>query len=176
MTLGNRIQTDTVRTPTRYSSALTPAFCCPKINPSCHEQMQACVACDLQLHQRMNIINSFTPIRVLIMPARRFIGLATLVSSCIASFPSVTVGAELFPYAPPSPSQSRSIEQRPPSRAQLSAEDLERIANIAARAQTLNLSKKQQLKQSIRKNLDAAHANGKPNQEAYFTQLLQAID
>jgi len=138
--------------------------------------MQLCVACDLQLHQGMNIINSFTPIRVLIMPLQRFIGLATLVYSCIASFPSVTVGAELFPYAPPSPAQSRSIEQRPSSRAQLSADDLDRIAKIVARAQTLDVSKKQQLKQSIQNNLDAARASGKLNQTAYFTQLLQAID
>ncbi|MDH4084208.1 MAG: hypothetical protein OEV99_14695 [Nitrospira sp.] len=124
----------------------------------------------------MNIIDSFTFTRLFIMAVRRFLGPVALVCSCAALLPSVIFGAELFPYAPPSPSQPRSIEQQPPARAQLSADDLDRIAKIAAQARALDFSKKQQLKQSIQNNLDDARTNKRFNQVAYFTQLLRALD
>lgn len=124
----------------------------------------------------MNIIDPFSSTRSFIMAVSRFVGLAALVCSCAPLLPSVMFGAELFPYAPPSPSQPRSIEQRPLARTQLSSDDLDRIAKIAAQARALNFSKKQQLKQSIQNNLDDARANGRLNQATYFTQLLRALD
>jgi hypothetical protein len=105
-----------------------------------------------------------------------FFGIAILVGSCTLPVTLLVFAAELFPYAPPSSSQQRSVEQQPAARPQLSSEDEKRISRIATQAKQLSPSDRSQLKSSIQNSLNDAVANGNLNQVQYFSKLLRQID
>ena len=116
------------------------------------------------------------PPRPTITTFRTFLRITILAVGCTLSANSLLFAAELFPFAPPSPSQQRSVEQQPAARPQLSPEDLERISRIATQANQLNPPDRNQLKSGIQKSLNEAAAKGNPNQAKYFGELLRQID
>jgi hypothetical protein len=93
-------------------------------------------------------VNTFLPhpLRSSITALRSFFGMAILAGSCALSALSLSSAAELFPYAPPSPSQQRSVERQPAAKPPLSSEDLDRISKIATQARNLESSKRIQMR------------------------------
>ena len=116
------------------------------------------------------------PPRSSITALRTFFGIAILAASCTLSVTPLVFAAELFPFAPPSSSQQRSVEQQPAPTPQLSLEDEKRISRIADQAKQLSPTDRNQLKNSIQKNLDEAFAKGNLNQAKYFSELRRQIE
>jgi hypothetical protein len=116
------------------------------------------------------------PPRSSITALRTFFGLAILAGSCISPIPSSVFAAELFPFAPPSSSQQRSVEQQPAPTPQLSTEDKERISKIVTQARKLSSTDRTQLKGSIQRSLNEAAAKRHLSQVKYFSELLRQID
>jgi hypothetical protein len=116
------------------------------------------------------------PTRPSITTFRTFLRVTILAVGCTLSANSLLFAAELFPYAPPSPSQQRSVEQQNAARPQLSSEDLDRISKIVAQTKGLDPSAKRQLKSSFQISLDEAVAKGNQNQALYYRELLRQID
>jgi hypothetical protein len=117
------------------------------------------------------------PTRPSIAIVRTSFRIAILAVGCTLSAISFLFAAELFPYAPPSPSQQRSVEQQPAPTPQLSPEDMEGISRIATQANKhLSSPDRNQLKSSIQKSLNEAAAKGNLNQVQYFGELLRQID
>lgn len=116
------------------------------------------------------------PTRSSIIAFRTLLGITVLVGGCTLSAISFLFAAELFPFAPPSPSQQRSVEQQPAARPQLSLEDMGRISKIITQAKQLSPSDRNQLKISIQKSLNEAAVKGNVNQTQYFGELLRQID
>lgn len=116
------------------------------------------------------------PTRSVITTLRTILRVSILAVGYSLPASSVLLAAELFPYAPPSSSQQRSVEQQPAPTPQLSSEDEKRISRIAAQAKQLSPTDRTQLKNSIQKSLDEAFAKGNLNQAKYFSELLRQIE
>lgn len=116
------------------------------------------------------------PARSSITALRTFFGIAILVGSCISPITSLVLAAELFPFAPPSSSQQRSVEQQPAPTPQLSTEDKERISRIVTQTRKLSSTDRNQLKGSIQRSLNEAAAKRNLSQVKYFSELLRQID
>jgi hypothetical protein len=115
------------------------------------------------------------PKRTAITTFRTLFRITILAVGCTLCATSLLFAAELFPYAPPSSSQQRSVEQQPATRPKLSSEDLDRISKIVDQAQKLSPSDQKQLKSSIQRSLDEAVARGNMIQVQYFNELLRQI-
>ena len=107
---------------------------------------------------------------------RTFFGIAMLAGSCTLPITSLVFAAELFPFAPPSSSQQRSVEQQPAPTPQLSTEDKERISRIVTQTRKLSSTDRNQLKGSIQRSLNEAAATRNLSQVKYFSELLRQID
>lgn len=116
------------------------------------------------------------PARSLTTTFRTFLQFTIVAVGCSWPATALLFAAELFPYAPPSSSQQRSVEQYPAPTPQLSSEDEKRISKIAAQAKQLSPTDRNQLKSSIQNSLDEAFAKGNLNQAKYFSELLRQID
>lgn len=108
---------------------------------------------------------------------RSFIRLIAI--ACSALYPSLSgeslsFGAELFPFSPPT-SQQRSVEPFNPATPQLSKEDLDRITRLAEQAKQLNTDEQKQLRGSLQRKLRSALTQGNINQAQYYTELLHQI-
>lgn len=89
---------------------------------------------------------------------------------------SLSYGAELFPFEPPSTTRERMTEQRSITTPQLSAEDRDKISKLAAQAKQLSSSDQTKLKERLRKSLDSAAKKGDLNQVRYFNEALRQLD
>jgi hypothetical protein len=124
-----------------------------------------------RLYDKKTLPYTRSPITAL----RSFFGIAILVGSFTLLPHTLSSAAELFPFIPPS-SQQRSIDQEPIARPQLSSEDEKRISRIADQAKQLSPTDRNQLKNSIQKNLDDAFAKGNLSQAKYFSELRRQIE
>jgi hypothetical protein len=116
------------------------------------------------------------PIRSALTTFRTFFPVTILAVGCSWPATSLLFAAELFPYAPPSSSQQRSVEQYPAPTPQLSSEDEKRISRIAAQAKQLSPTDRTQFKSSSQKSFEEAFAKGNLNQAKYFSELLRQIE
>lgn len=93
----------------------------------------------------------------------------------VFSWRTLSFGAELFPFTPPSSGQQRLFEQGSQGKPQLSKEDFDRISKTANLAKQLPPDEKKKLKAGIQMDLREAAAQGNLNQVTYFTELLVQI-
>jgi len=89
---------------------------------------------------------------------------------------SLSYGAELFPFEPPTTTRERMMEQRSVTTPQLSAEDRDKISKLAAQAKQLSSSDQTKLKKRLRESLDSAAKKGDLNQVKYFNEALRQLD
>ena len=102
--------------------------------------------------------------------------ITVLSTSCSLSTISFSFAAELFPFAPPSTSQQRPIEQHSTPRSQLPSEEIDKISKLAAQAKQLSPLDQKQLKENLRRSLDSAIARGNLNQVQYYNEVLRQIE
>ena len=107
---------------------------------------------------------------------RTFLLVTILAVGYTLSTISSLFAAELFPFAPPSLSQQRSVEQQSIAKPQLTQEDLDRISQIASQATQLSQADQVKFKATIQKNLSDAIAKGNLAQAKYYRELLQRIE
>lgn len=93
----------------------------------------------------------------------------------VFSWGTLSFGAELFPFTPPSSGQQRLFEQGSQGKLQLSKEDFDRISKTANLAKQLPPDEQKKLKAGIQRDLREAAVQGDLNQVTYFTELLVQI-
>jgi hypothetical protein len=116
------------------------------------------------------------PTRSSITKFRTILRVTILAVGCTLPTISFLFAAELFPFAPPSSSQQRSVEQQSVAKPQLTQEDLDRISQIASQATQLSQADQVKFKATIQKNLSDAIAKGNLAQAKYYRELLQRIE
>lgn len=89
---------------------------------------------------------------------------------------TLSFGAELFPYSPPSMTQQRPMVQRPESTPELTAEERARIEELSTQAKKLSTTEQQQVKDLLKKNLVSAARNKNWAQAQYFSEALRQLE
>jgi hypothetical protein len=95
----------------------------------------------------------------------------------LAGASMVAYAAELFPYNPPAVTSARQVEQRSlPKAAELSADQLRRIEQLARDVRTLPPAQHATARAEVRREHDRAVARGDLPQIRYYTELSRRID
>jgi len=95
--------------------------------------------------------------------------------SPLLSPPSLSIGAELLPYTPPSAQQRPTVRPHDKQPA-LTPEQQKSIRDLSKKAKTLSKQDKKRLMDIIRSNLDSARKGKNWAQVEYYSEALDQLD